>query len=355
MKTIYWKDNLLYLLDQNLLPHEVEYLVCGTYQEVIEAIKTMVVRGAPAIGVAAAFGMALADQAGEDMDKVAKEIKDARPTAVNLSWAVDRVMNAENTLAEALKMYDEDLQTNLRMGKHGAQIIDDGDGKTAQFDSRLRQVAPIGSEVHLCASLTACGPIGRDSTLGLHMLDEVARRLGTTVLVQFDEPLLPAALAGRLAGASTLNTVHPIDESRASGLLDECAERVGGEVLVHCCAADVPWKLLQRSAIAAVSVDPIILDERGLDGLGEFLDAGRTVVLGLVASSAPQRPPSFEQVAASAAAITDRLGFPRAVLAERIGISPSCGLAGADEAWARSATGLCQKAGEALEGDPGAL
>jgi methylthioribose-1-phosphate isomerase len=102
-------------------------LVCGTYQEVIEAIKTMVVRGAPAIGVAAAFGMALADQAGEDMDKVAKEIKDARPTAVNLSWAVDRVMNAENTLAEALKMYDEDLQTNMRMGKHGAQIIDDGD------------------------------------------------------------------------------------------------------------------------------------------------------------------------------------------------------------------------------------
>jgi methylthioribose-1-phosphate isomerase len=127
MKTMYWKDNLLYLLDQNLLPHEVEYLVCGTYQEVIEAIKTMVVRGAPAIGVAAAFGMALADQAGEDMDKVAKEIKDARPTAVNLSWAVDRVMNAENTLAEALKMYDEDLQTNMRMGKHGAQIIDDGD------------------------------------------------------------------------------------------------------------------------------------------------------------------------------------------------------------------------------------
>jgi methylthioribose-1-phosphate isomerase len=127
MKTMYWKDNLLYLLDQNLLPHEVEYLVCGTYQEVIEAIKTMVVRGAPAIGVAAAFGMALADQAGEDMDKVAKEIKDARPTAVNLFWAVNRVMNAENALAEALKMYDEDLQTNRRMGKHGAQIIDEGD------------------------------------------------------------------------------------------------------------------------------------------------------------------------------------------------------------------------------------
>jgi methylthioribose-1-phosphate isomerase len=127
LKTMYWKDNLLYLLDQTLLPQEVEYLVCGTYQDVIEAIKTMVVRGAPAIGVAAAFGMALADQAGEDMDKVAEEIKSARPTAVNLSWAIHRVMNAQNVLAEAFKIYDEDIQSNRIMGKHGAQIINDGD------------------------------------------------------------------------------------------------------------------------------------------------------------------------------------------------------------------------------------
>jgi methylthioribose-1-phosphate isomerase len=56
MKTLYWKDGQLYLLDQTLLPHEVEYLVCGTYQDVIRAIQSMVVRGAPAIGVAAAFG-----------------------------------------------------------------------------------------------------------------------------------------------------------------------------------------------------------------------------------------------------------------------------------------------------------
>ena len=127
LKTLYWKDNLLYLLDQTLLPQEVEYLVCGTYQDVIEAIKIMVVRGAPAIGVAAAFGIVLADQAGENLDKVAEEIKSARPTALNLSWAVDRVMNAENPLTEALKIYDEDIQNNRNMGKNGAQIINDGD------------------------------------------------------------------------------------------------------------------------------------------------------------------------------------------------------------------------------------
>ncbi|BDZ71861.1 S-methyl-5-thioribose-1-phosphate isomerase [Methanobacterium petrolearium] len=127
MKTMYWKDDLLYLLDQTILPHETEYLVCGTYQDVITAIKTMVVRGAPAIGVAAAFGMALAYLADEDMEKAATDMKNARPTAVNLFWAVDRVMASDDPLKEALLMYEEDMETNRRMGKHGATVIDDGD------------------------------------------------------------------------------------------------------------------------------------------------------------------------------------------------------------------------------------
>lgn len=127
MKTMYWKDDLLYLLDQTILPHEEEYLVCGTYQDVIMAIKIMVVRGAPAIGVAAAFGMALASLDDEDMENAATEMKNSRPTAVNLSWAVDRVMAADDPVKEALLMYEEDMETNRRMGKHGATIIDDGD------------------------------------------------------------------------------------------------------------------------------------------------------------------------------------------------------------------------------------
>lgn len=108
IKTMYWENNLLYLLDQTILPYEEEYLVCGTYQDVITAIKTMVVRGAPAIGVAAAFGMALASLDGEDLEKAATEMKNARPTAVNLSWAVNRVMAAHNPVDEAILMYEED-------------------------------------------------------------------------------------------------------------------------------------------------------------------------------------------------------------------------------------------------------
>ncbi|HMK54354.1 MAG TPA: S-methyl-5-thioribose-1-phosphate isomerase [Methanobacteriaceae archaeon] len=127
MKTMYWEDNQLYLLDQTLLPHEVEYLVCGTYQDVIMAIKTMVVRGAPAIGISAAFAMALAELAGEDMDKAAEDIKAARPTAVNLFWAVDRILKSGSAVEEARKMYREDMETNRAMGKHGASVICDGD------------------------------------------------------------------------------------------------------------------------------------------------------------------------------------------------------------------------------------
>ena len=127
MKTMYWKDNKLFLIDQTRLPDEVIYYECKTYKDVIDAIKTMKVRGAPAIGVAAAFAMALAEIAGENMEKSANEVKNARPTAVNLSWAVERVLNSKSPIEEALRMYDEDVRTNMAIGKNGAAVIDDGD------------------------------------------------------------------------------------------------------------------------------------------------------------------------------------------------------------------------------------
>ena len=71
--------------------------------------------------------MALADIEGVDLTRAAEEIKAARPTAVNLFWAVDRVLNSDDALSEALKMYEEDMQTNRAIGKYGAEVIDDGD------------------------------------------------------------------------------------------------------------------------------------------------------------------------------------------------------------------------------------
>ena len=127
MKTLEWEDNKLKLIDQRMLPDKLTYIYCDNYHEVIVAIRDMAVRGAPAIGVAAAFGMALADIEGVNLNIAAAEIKAARPTAVNLFWAVDRVLDSENPLDEALKMYEEDMATNRAIGKFGAEVIDEGD------------------------------------------------------------------------------------------------------------------------------------------------------------------------------------------------------------------------------------
>lgn len=184
---------------------------------------------------------------------------------------------------------------------------------------------------------------------------QLARRLDATVVVQFDEPLLPAALGGRLTGVTSLTPVHPVDEPVAMSLLDDCAAAAGAEVALHCCAPDMPWKALQRSAIRALSVDVATLAAADLDGIGEFVESGRTVLLGVVPATAPDARPSAEEIAKAAATVTDRLGFARAVLSERIGITPACGLAGAGAAWARRAIELAQKAADVFADDPDAV
>jgi methionine synthase II (cobalamin-independent) len=175
----------------------------------------------------------------------------------------------------------------------------------------------------------------------------LSRRLDTPVVVQFDEPSLPAAVAGRLTGVTTLSPVAAIDETLATTLLDTCAAAAGAEVSVHSCATALPWKVLQRSNISAVSVDAGMLEAADLDAIAEFVESGRVVVLGVVSSSTPTRLPAVEEVAAAVVAITDRLGFSRSVLRDRIGITPACGLAAATTQWARTAIGLARRAAEA--------
>ncbi len=183
----------------------------------------------------------------------------------------------------------------------------------------------------------------------------LARRLDTPVVVQFDEPSLPAALGGQLTGVTALSPVAALDEAVVGALLDACVAVVGAEVVVHSCAADLPWDLLQRSAIGAVSVDASALRAADLDGIAAFVESGRTVMLGVIPGSAPERQPSAEEVAKAVVAVTDRLGFGRSALRDRIGVTPVCGLAGATPQWARTAIGLARKAAEAFDEEPDAI
>jgi methylthioribose-1-phosphate isomerase len=122
-----WDGRSLFLLDQRLLPREEVWIECRTSSEVSDAIKTMVVRGAPAIGVSAAFGLAMAAQDGDDLQSAADELRQARPTAVNLAWAIDRMLRAHaeggDLTIEAQRILTEDVAANRRMGQYGAELL----------------------------------------------------------------------------------------------------------------------------------------------------------------------------------------------------------------------------------------
>ncbi len=152
-----------------------------------------------------------------------------------------------------------------------------------------------------------------------------------------------------------MSPVAPIDEALAGALLDTCVQTAGAEVLLHSCAPELPWNLLQRSAIGAVSADADTLQAADLDGIAAFVESGRTIMLGVVPATAPERRPAVEEVAAAVVAVTDRLGFSRSALRDRIGVTPACGLADATPQWARTAIGLAHKAADAFAQDPEAI
>ena len=121
VEPIRWKGKSLELLDQRLLPGKKKYITCRTAEQVAKAIKDMVVRGAPAIGCAAAFGVVLSNGNPKAYEVLAK----SRPTAVNLFWALERMKKAKDLEAEAKAIFEEDLAANHAMGELGATLIPD--------------------------------------------------------------------------------------------------------------------------------------------------------------------------------------------------------------------------------------
>jgi methylthioribose-1-phosphate isomerase len=119
VEPIRWKGDRLELLDQRLLPEKAVYVTCRTAVEVAQAIRDMVVRGAPAIGCAAAFGVVLDKGSNDAFDILAK----SRPTAVNLFWALERMRKAKDLKAEAEAIYAEDVAANREIGRLGAELI----------------------------------------------------------------------------------------------------------------------------------------------------------------------------------------------------------------------------------------
>jgi methylthioribose-1-phosphate isomerase len=122
VEPIRWRGDSVEFLDQRLLPDQVVYVKCRTAEEVARAIRDMVVRGAPAIGCAAAFGVVLSRGSLASISV----LKDSRPTAVNLFWALERMKKAKDLRKEAEAIFAEDLAANRAMGEHGAKLIPQG-------------------------------------------------------------------------------------------------------------------------------------------------------------------------------------------------------------------------------------
>jgi methylthioribose-1-phosphate isomerase len=127
LKTVEWKNNKVVMVDQTKLPNDLVFVEYSDYKDVAHAIKTLIVRGAPAIGVSGAFGLALAalqskattkDQLISDLEVARKILFETRPTAVNLAWSI---------IAAAKQMAEDDIKINMTMGKHGSKLFDNND------------------------------------------------------------------------------------------------------------------------------------------------------------------------------------------------------------------------------------
>jgi methylthioribose-1-phosphate isomerase len=176
VKTIEWKNDRVIMLDQRLLPQKEIYRVCRNYEEVAEAIRSMVIRGAPAIGVAAAMGVALGTQNSGDktfdreFERIVLTLSKTRPTAVNLFWALKRMRDVyrENRSQgvelvkkrlkdEAVKIYKEDIAANRELGKFGAKLLRNGSHVLTHCNAGALATAGYGTALGVIRAMKESG------------------------------------------------------------------------------------------------------------------------------------------------------------------------------------------------------
>jgi len=202
VEPIRWKGDRLELLDQRLLPDKTKYVVCRTAEEVAQAIRDMVVRGAPAIGCAAAFGVVLSRGSPEAYQALGK----SRPTAVNLFWALARMKKAKDLEAEAIAIYEEDLAANHAIGRIGAELIRERARVMTHCNTGALATAGYG---------TALGVIRSSKHKGISVIANETRpylqgaRLTAWELVQEGIPctLITDSMAGHLMSKGEVDVV----------------------------------------------------------------------------------------------------------------------------------------------------
>lgn len=178
LRTVLWQDGTVRMIDQTLLPQRLTYKEFETWEGVADAIRRMVVRGAPAIGVAAAMGVALAaerskastkDELLKDLEVAASGLRSTRPTAVNLFWGIDRVVSAARSakggvdsivravVDTAVRMAEEDVAANRRLGRFGERLLDDGDVVMTQCNAGALATVGYGTALGVIRAAREAG------------------------------------------------------------------------------------------------------------------------------------------------------------------------------------------------------
>lgn len=171
MDNIKFENNKLYFLDQTLLPNEIKYVIPQSKEDYYTAIKTLQVRGAPAIGIFAGYAMALLD---EDKAELKKYLDSARPTAVNLSWATARMLKAyndgKNLTEEAVKIHKEDIEMCRKISEYGLSLLKGGDGILTHCNAGALATSKYG---------TGLGPLllGKEKGYNFHVFCDETRPL----------------------------------------------------------------------------------------------------------------------------------------------------------------------------------
>lgn len=300
MRSVEWHNGKVRMIDQRLLPTEFHLVEYQDYREVAQAIRTMVIRGAPAIGAAAAFGMALAAQCSQtqgrdellaELRAAAETLIAARPTAVNLSWAVARLLRRAGTeldpstipdalLAEAQALADEDVESNKRLGEHGATLIRDGDTILHHCNTGALATVDYG---------TALGVIRTAHEQGkrIHVLVDETRprlqgaRLTAWELKQLDIPftLIADNAAGHFMRTGQVNLVLVgSDRTAANG---DVANKIGTYKLAVVAQANgIPFYPCVPTSTIDLSLptgDDIPIEERPVEEVTGVAYQGRSI------------------------------------------------------------------------------
>jgi methylthioribose-1-phosphate isomerase len=233
--TIEWAGDAVRLIDQRRLPAELTFLECRTVDALCEAIATLAVRGAPALGAAGAMGIALAAANREPLDRAAVRLKATRPTAVNLAWGVDRALASDDPAVEAVAIAADDVERNRRLGAHGAGLLQSGARVLTHCNTGSLACVGYGTALGV---IRAAHEAGRRPSVWVGETRPVLQgaRLTAWELQQLGIPhtLIADVMAGALMGAGEVDAVIVgADRIAANGDVANKIGTYGLAVLAH--------------------------------------------------------------------------------------------------------------------------